>query len=561
MDFPHLNDTNFPIIDNVNVYQYQNNFDYARWNGKASFKLLNVLWNSNYADVPYFNNIEERDFWFDNEDGYVGTLETLFNNTPNDRIRVPIPYNEAYIYNYVVVDLPLQTSENEQINYEDKNRRIKRWFYFIEDMIQYAPNTTEFIISVDYWTTFIHSVEIPYLMLERGHAPMMQTDVDTYLSNPIANNEYLLADDFNYGNDSVVANSVFKPIGNGTKYMLMCVPYSNGNFPTNGGAWASSSSGPTYGDYTNRWGQDLRVDDYAWHYGDAQYPNATNPITNPIQSGVLNSCECYAIEARYAQAFLTNCTTYALHFIHAIQAMFILDESLFTKGTSFTFRGYTLYRVDRKVNSETFALTKSMFHYDTKYADIAKLYTFPYAQLEVTDDNGSTFTAKIENTGTIKMYEEVSLIYPFLDYNVFFTGMNGAGNATEYTWVNMQYSNNAYDTTKKYYWDDDFGKFMMNWKIPTYGIFANAMHEYAANNYASVQADRERALIDYKSSTRIANTTEQNTIDLSNVVKANTDRTNDISYANLVRHENGVLDNMDETFALKWKIFDYQLVI
>ena len=55
MDFPHIDDTKFPIIDNVNVYKYQNNFDYARWKGKVSFKLLNVLWNSNYADVPFFD--------------------------------------------------------------------------------------------------------------------------------------------------------------------------------------------------------------------------------------------------------------------------------------------------------------------------------------------------------------------------------------------------------------------------------------------------------------------------------------------------------------------------
>ena len=59
MEFPHLKDTNFPNVNGVNVYKYENTFDYARWQGKTSIKLLNVLWNSNYADVPYFETEEE----------------------------------------------------------------------------------------------------------------------------------------------------------------------------------------------------------------------------------------------------------------------------------------------------------------------------------------------------------------------------------------------------------------------------------------------------------------------------------------------------------------------
>ena len=139
MEFPHLKDTQFPIIDNVNVYKYQNNFDYARWQGKVSFKLLNVLWNSNYADVPYFDDIESRDEWFDSQEGYVGTLESLFNNTPENTVKIPIPYNDAYNYNYLVVDMPIQTSIDNPINYEDSSIRVKRWFYFIEDMVQFRP--------------------------------------------------------------------------------------------------------------------------------------------------------------------------------------------------------------------------------------------------------------------------------------------------------------------------------------------------------------------------------------------------------------------------------------
>ena len=88
MEFPHLKDTNFPLLNNVNVYKYQNNFDYARWQGKVKYKLLNVKWNSTYNDVPYFDTIEERDTWFDNKDGIVGLLESTFNNTPKNTLKI-----------------------------------------------------------------------------------------------------------------------------------------------------------------------------------------------------------------------------------------------------------------------------------------------------------------------------------------------------------------------------------------------------------------------------------------------------------------------------------------
>lgn len=508
MEFPHIKDTKFPWIENVNVYKYQNNFDYARWNGKVSFKLLNVLWNSNYADVPYFDTEEKRDEWFDAQDGYVGTLESLFNNTPENSVKVPIPYNDAYRYNYLVVDMPVQTSVDNPINYEDSSIRVKRWFYFIEDITQAAPSTTELILSVDYWTTFIHDVQIPYLMLERGHAPMVQTSVETYLANPIMNNEYLLADDFNYGNDTVIQTSVYKPIGNGKKYVLFCAPYRYQDFDLfNSSAWSGESTPPSYADQSNRWGYQLTVNDYAWKYGDADYSNSDLPINNMIQTGILNGCECFAIEGSEARSFFNDCAEHCVHFLHGIKAMFILDESLFTKSQEFTFRGKTLYVADRKINTNNFTFTKAAFGFDSKYANITKLYTSPYSTLEITDDEGGVFSAKIENCGNVQMHEEVALVYPFLNYNVFFSGINGAG-SMNYVWKSVQDSDND-----KTMWASDFSKFMMNWEIPTYEIYVSAENEYAANHAADMIARRAGAIKDYQNAVRYANTSRENVAD------------------------------------------------
>lgn len=528
MEFPHISDDKFPNVNNVDVWKFQNNFDYARWQGKVSIKLMNVLWNSNYADVPGFENDTKRDAWFDEQEGLIKTLESAFNVTPENTVRIPVPYNDAYRFNYLVVDMPMQTSEEAPIDYENALTRVKRWYYFIDSMNQFAPNTTELYVTLDVWTTFSHTVEIPYLMLERGHAPMMQTNVNTYLANPILNNEYLLAEDFNYGSDSVIQTTNYYAIGNGTKYVLFCVPYAQSDFAYFGGsAYSGNSTPPSYANEDSRWGYQILVNDYAWKYGNADYSSANLPIKNQIQDGILNGCACYAIEGKYAKDFFNECATNCVHFIHGIQAMFILDESLFTKGTGFTFRNKTIYPVARKEILSNITFSKAQFGFDSKYSEITKLYTFPYSQLEITDDEGNSFTAKVENCGNVQMHTEVSLMYPFLDYNVFFTGINGDGSMS-YVWKDVS------DTSvSKTMWGSDFSKFMMNWSIPVYSIFISAENEYAANNFFGVQAKRAGAIKDYQNAVRYANTTYENVDDSFTTNTANVNRSTSTMVTNI----------------------------
>lgn len=521
MDFPHIEDTSFPHLDNVDVYKYKNNFDYARWQGKATYKMLNVRWNSTYSDIPWFETDEKRDEWFDIQEGLSGVLESVFNNTPETSLKIPVPYNVAYDYNYIVVDMPVQTSLDNPINYENSNDRVSRWYFFIEDMTQTAPNTTELELSIDYWTSFVNKIDIPYLMLERGHAPMTKISVENYLRNPIYNNEYLLADDFNYGNETIIQTSTYKPVGNGTKYVLFCAPYKQSDFANFGGsAYSGSSTLPTFSDLSSRWGYQLQVNDYEWKYGDSDYSNADLPISNEVTNGILNGCNCYAIEGSQAQAFFNECAKYCVNFIHGIKALFILDENLFVKGNGFTFRNKTIYPVMQKHSSEIFSFNRNQFGFDSKYANITKLYTSPYSLLEVTDDEGNIFTAKIENCGSIKIHSEISIVYPFLNYNVFFSGINGDGEM-QYTWKNINGTSNT-----EIMWASDFSKFMMNWKIPTYSIFVSAKDEYAANNYYGNRAKRAGAIKDYENAVRYANTTYENTDDLTDTNVANTQTQN-----------------------------------
>lgn len=510
MEFPHIKDDKFPHLNNVDVWKFQNDFDYARWQGKVSIKLLNVLWNSNYADVPGFNTDAIRDAWFDEQEGLVHTLESAFNITPENSIRIPIPYNDAYRFNYLMVDMPMQTSATNPIDYESQNTRVKRWYYFIDSMEQLSPNTTEIFVTLDVWTTFSHTVDIPYLMLERGHAPMFQTSVNNYLANPIENNEYLLADDFNYGSDArIVSESSYIPIGNGKKFVLFALPMTQADMLSVGGAdYSGSSTPPTYADTQERWGYQIVVNDYEWKYGHGDYSNATLPISAFLnEDSVFNGNYVFAVASENANGFFNELQNNCVHLLHAIQGVFIVSEDMISLGTAFAFKGYQIYSASKQYTVYDLTLNKSAFGFDSKYSELAKLYTYPYSILEITDDNGFTREVRIENTGNLKFHKDISIAFPFVKYQVFFSGVNGNG-TVNYTWRSLNNSE-----IQKTIWEDDFSKFMMNWDIPTYAVFASAENEYAVNNYAGMQARRMGAIVDYENSTRLSNTVYENTAD------------------------------------------------
>lgn len=519
MEFPHMNDDKFPHLDTVDVYKFQNDFDYARWQGKVSIKLLNVLWNSNYADVPGFENDAKRDEWFDSQEGLIHTLESAFNITPENSVRIPVPYNDAYRFNYLMVDMPMQTSATQPIDYDFENTRVKRWYYFIDSMEQLSPNTTELYVTLDVWTTFSHTVDIPYLMLERGHAPMFQTSVDKYLANPIDNNEYLLADDFNYGTDArIVSNSSYIPIGNGRKWVLFAIPMTQADLLNVGGAdYSGNSTPPTYDDTAERWGYQIVVNDYQWKYGHGDYSNATLPISAFLnEDSVFNGNYVFAVASENASGFFNVLQNNCVHLLHAIQGVFVVAEDMISLGTAFSFKGYTIRAVSKQYTTYDLTLNKAAFGFDSKYDELAKLYTYPYSILEVTDDNGFTREVRIENTGNMQFHKEISIAFPFVRYQSFFTGMNGNGDFN-YIWRNL-----ANDNVEKTMWEDDFSKFMMNWDIPTFAVFASAENEYAASNFAGMQARRQGAIIAYENATRFANTNYENVDDQTDAMQTNT---------------------------------------
>lgn len=529
--FPHLDDTKFPDLANVDVYRYKNTFDYNRWEANTKIRLVNTLFNSDYQDVVKFDSDEERDRYFDSLEGYAQTLTTAFQVAPNDTVKLPIPYGVMVRYNYLYIDLPMYTSEAQPIDYEDE-RRTRRYYYFIENVRQLAPSTCEVTVALDQWTTYINDVDITFMMLERGHAPMKAVSVEDYLSNPIANSRYLLAADCNYSNESVVSDSRFVPFGNGKKYVLIASTASAGLLSSFGEATeAQPTSAATYSDASGRDGYRINVNDYVFGQGGLDFSSCalqTDPYASQNDT-VPNNVTVCAIEAEKVNDLLTALATRVPHFMRTLQGLFMLSDDLFELNNPYKLAGFTVYSV-RPINGtrEYVNLDKQMFGYPKEYADIAKLYTYPYSYVEVTDNNGNAFDMRIEQSGNVALHQNVSLAFPYLKIQAFLTGVNGES-YDAYTWTNL-----AGSTVSRQMWGDDFSSFLVDWDIPVYACYTRGWDDYRLANWAQNQLTRENAVTAYQNAARSANTGYANAVDSA-----------ETGYANAVRSANTGKANAD----------------
>lgn len=533
MNFPHLSDTDFPNIDNVNVYAYKNEFDYSRWAVGTSIKLCNVLWNSDYNDVVKFDTNIARDKWFDDlNDYYSITLKSAINYVPESALKIPIPYDVAARFNYMVVTLPVLPGTNPPINYEDSEIGMRRWYFFIDTIDYRSANATACRLSLDVWTQYQNDIELRYMMLERGHAPVAFSDVDEYLANPIDNNDYLLAPDVTPSDAEIVRSSTFIPFGNGVKYVCFASTCPSYELSQMGTVLHNipeySWSNLTYTDVDVRHGYQLQVNGF--HVGngdDYTYLNTRNQPFARSQNFIPNGTYMYAVDAVSAQSFIDKMMDDCPVFFRTVLACFMVDENMLQFGNGINLYGFTLHECKGRSETLDIKLTKDMFDYPEEYQHLAKLYTFPYSSIELTDNVGETVTVRIENTGSITAHKDAMLAYPFLDARIWFDGINGTGSQS-YMWVDM----NGAPHMKKMP-NSDWSKACFDLSIPCYALYMDADKAWYLDNFATtIKGNGYRALAGYHNAVRSANTARANAIDSNNVIYDNADRSASTLVAN-----------------------------
>ena len=463
-DFPHLDDTRFPDLQTANVYKYRNELDYSAYEVSTKIKLLNVSWCGDYDNAVYFETREERDKWFDSQKGAVKEMPTMFRLYADGDIKVELPIDECMEYNYVIIDYG-------KAPYQDKETKYSKMFYFISDMKQDSVNTTRLQLEVDYWTTCVYDMGITYVNLERGHAPMAETDADTYLGNPLENSEFLLTDDVSYGylqRVTATENVIFNDYTGNLEDMTL-------------GFQTSASM------------------EKSWQIDG----NPCIPTAAFESSQAFSSVDPFVIDSLTQwEAFRDTVIEQCPQFFETVKGMFIVPKKLLTYSTSFEFCGFTCHFLASHGDKLQggIKLEKEMFGYPGEYSDIAKLYTYPYAAIEVTDFKGSTMQIRVEDTaGSVEVRTMMCDMYPFLGIEAYLTGI-GSGGRSE-----LRFQNNFTHTMTiggRYY------DFSTKWNIPVFSVQLTPQTDWELDGKIAADAT-------------IANVNTQLTLDKANMDLSN----------------------------------------
>lgn len=400
MDFPHIGDNSFPNVESVNVWKWQNNFDYSRWNAGTCIKLCDVPWCGDYENVVAFESETARDKWLDDAAGHALDLTTDMRVLPDGTIKLPIPFDIAAGFNYCVVDFKPAPGQQPYIAYEtDAGKR--RFCFFISDMRYMAPNTTELQLSLDYWQTYVYDLEFATVQLERGHAPMAAMPASDYLQNPAANSAGLLTPDVSIDEARTARAAVQALINDGTQYVCFA---TSANL---GGNWGTKAA--------NTW--------------------EVAEFNSAVVDGQPVNIRLYAVPANQYAGLCDWIESNIPHFVQTVQGIFLLPAKLLSLSGMFTLGGIAVYVAAPQTNTlADVMITKSLFDYPEEYAEIAKLYTSPYAHLELVDyATGEAHEIRIEDTGgAVGIRALPNLLWPFLSVDILLSGIGGGSGSVSF---------------------------------------------------------------------------------------------------------------------------------
>lgn len=471
--------SDFPNLDNVNVYKYDNTLDYSRFKPTARLKMCNVPWCGDYDNVVKFDDDAARDAWFDALEGEVVNLDTMFNVKPDGASKVPVPVTSAQGYNYLVVDLPRMTSDARPLAYAAGDRK-RRYYYFIQDAQQLSPNSTRLILTPDVWTTYINEMQFDYVLLERGHAPVAASSVADYLANPRDNSAYLLSDDVNTG---------------GEPYVETARAYKNYSAETQRACIA------TYADLQG----DL---------GTAAAPKVP-AISEPDVSGVL-APRVYSVAVGDLQPFLRKIESNAPWMKSTVLGVFFAPSDLLTQSAPFELWDISITVLDAVQKIETFMQPGvADFGYPAQAAGFAKLYTYPYAAIRIGDERGQTSTVRIEDLGAngIQLASTVNLVMPYISIDARLLGIAGATDSLAFQTIEG----------RTYSYGGAWGEYLKSWNLPVMQVSQSAASRAAYTTVYS-RAHAKLAADNALASSLASNATAYTNVDNSakNVTDNNT---------------------------------------
>lgn len=148
-------------------------FNYDVWTPNTIVTLCNVPWNSDYRDIVEFANRAALDTYLTASAGpsvAIGRLTVARANAP---IRLNLPFNACYQYNYIRVNNNTSPISASYVDAAGTTHTItdtpKTMYYFVSGVNYLAPNTTEIVVELDAWQTFGFDIQFGNCYIEQGH--------------------------------------------------------------------------------------------------------------------------------------------------------------------------------------------------------------------------------------------------------------------------------------------------------------------------------------------------------------------------------------------------------
>lgn len=540
--FPHLTDaTSFPG-NNGNPYgQYPNDFSYERWGVGTKLTVCRVPWDLDKNVVDWGTQDKILEYFHGLDDSSSFKLESELNREPDGSIRLPIPISNLKKYNYIFIEYTVPTSTEQPLDYAQGSRQPFIGF-FMRDFRYVAPSTTEAALDVDWWTTSITSLSVQNLMLERGHAPMAAISVDQYLADPLHNNQYLLTQDVSFAEPSITTMAQFES-WMATTEPLMVLAVSSTLTQVQAMLAKKDLTGrntaPTFSNDSARWGREYKVSGYSWAgvspYKDSEVQSTPWNTSTGLPSGVT----MVAVKVKQAKAFLEYVQSNSPELFSVVQTCFLIPGSLVASTEAGTFGGVQLFELKplEQLPPVPVNLEKEDFQYPEEYAKIAKLYTYPYAGLTFSDNEGHSVDVRIEYTSSVQIHRRVSLAYPYLRAQAFLSGVNGSG-STSYEWVDASGIKRSGSMPQA-----EWTETLLEYDVPTYALTQTAVSQYLLQNSTTAEIERANALNSYHNGVRSMNQSTENSKDSADAAHTNAIRSNDTSKANSERSNNTSLAN------------------
>lgn len=434
--FPHLQNANaWPGLDTVDPFDLQVTFDPFLWTPDVTIHLCRTKLDAEYRNVGGWSSPENRDTWFDRQSEATVRLDTEMHILPNTEIKLPFAFEVLNHYNQLYIDFPPTPTA-------DGSTESVRYYFFITDVQYRSPSSTACKIMVDEWSTHLFDINLNYISLERGHAPMSEISADDYLSNPRDNCELLTTPDENFGGGERLRYTASTIINAGPHWLVFSMTADPEQDPG------------TYGHREN------------WRVPTSSAYRVQGAISTPV----------FAIEPADANFMINRLNERAPQLMPTIQAVFLIPKRYVTTGTSFSFLGVSCHEIEPVQQVSNFiTLTPSLFAYPERYRDIAKLYTMPYAWLELTDETGRTQTIAVEDTtGRLRVSVIASILAPFIGVDAYVAGIGNSLEST-ITWENM--------TSHAFAAYGDWTRSLRHWNIPTYAILQNSERAFEWSNH------------------------------------------------------------------------------